>query len=192
MTNFYIYAHIRLDTNEVFYIGKGCNKRAWHQYNRGNHWNNIVNKVGYKVEIIADNLTEDQSIGLEIKTITKYGRKDLSLGKLINQTSGGDGLSGHTRSPETKLKMSKASTGIKKTQEHKDNLWKNRYQYIEAIDNDGKVLGPYKSIKECSQQLFPETKTASCSIGKLIRGVLKSGNGTKTLTYKKYTFRKVV
>ena len=28
-SKFYVYRHIRLDTNEVFYVGKGFGKRAW-------------------------------------------------------------------------------------------------------------------------------------------------------------------
>ena len=43
----YIYKHIRLDTNEVFYIGIGSDntyKRANLKKGRNIYWNNIINK----------------------------------------------------------------------------------------------------------------------------------------------------
>ena len=61
----YIYQHIRLDTNEIFYIGKGTHRkqnykyyRAFDKKRRNNIWNSIVNKTNYKVEILFTNLSE--------------------------------------------------------------------------------------------------------------------------------------
>lgn len=51
MSNICVYQHIRLDTNEVFYIGIGNIKRPYIISNRNIHWKNIVNKVGYKWNI---------------------------------------------------------------------------------------------------------------------------------------------
>lgn len=44
----YLYRHIRLDTNEVFYIGVSCNanyKRAYSKTHRNQFWENIVKKT---------------------------------------------------------------------------------------------------------------------------------------------------
>lgn len=191
MEKYYVYSHIRLDTGDIFYIGKGCNNRAWHKYNRGNHWDNIVNKAGYVVKMVKDNMTEGDSIELEIELISRYGRKDLGLGCLINLTNGGDGLSGHARSLDTKRKMSIAQKGIPKTEKHKANMWMNRYQYIQAVDAHGNAIGVYKSIKECTKQLFPDTKSAKSSISKLMRGIYKNGSGNLMESYKGLTFNKV-
>ena len=70
--NCYLYRHIRLDKNEPFYIGIGTKnsnairfdteyKRAHLKEPRSGFWNNIVNKAGYKVEIVYDNLTVDEA-----------------------------------------------------------------------------------------------------------------------------------
>lgn len=49
--DFYVYRHIRRDTGEVFYIGKGFKNRAYSFLNRNPYWHNIVNKCGFDVEI---------------------------------------------------------------------------------------------------------------------------------------------
>lgn len=49
---FYIYAHYTLDTNEIFYIGKGKGNRLGHKRGRSNLWKNIVNKHGYSKKIL--------------------------------------------------------------------------------------------------------------------------------------------
>ena len=59
----YLYRHIRIDTNEVFYIGIGGGnkyekelsyKRAYSKYDRNKYWKNITNKTNYIVEIILN------------------------------------------------------------------------------------------------------------------------------------------
>ena len=53
-----VYQHIRLDTNTIFYIGIGKNlKRPYSKNYRNNYWHNVVNKAGYKVEILFENQT---------------------------------------------------------------------------------------------------------------------------------------
>jgi hypothetical protein len=90
-----IYRHIRLDTNEVFYIGIGNKKnRAYHKHSRNRHWVNIVNKIPYEVQIIKSGLNWNDACELEKVLISWYGRKDLGLGPLVNMTDGGDGTLG--------------------------------------------------------------------------------------------------
>jgi transposase len=88
---YYIYRHIRLDKNEVFYIGLGKNRRAWCKDGRNIYWKNIAKKSSYEVEVILGNLTREQAIEKEMEFIKLYGRKDLGLGTLCNKTDGGDG-----------------------------------------------------------------------------------------------------
>tara|TARA_R110000782_G_scaffold62250_2_gene128055 strand:+ start:30 stop:650 length:621 start_codon:yes stop_codon:yes gene_type:complete len=85
-----VYKHIRKDTNEVFYIGMGNDIRPYKQYGRNKHWQHIVNSVGYDIEIIAEDLTKQEAIDLEIELILKYGRRDLGTGSLVNLTPGGE------------------------------------------------------------------------------------------------------
>lgn len=112
MNNHYVYRHRRLDTNEIFYIGKGstypahtnsksCKKkysRAFNKKSRNSWWNNISTKTDFVVEIIAIGLIEEEAFELEEFLITLYGRKDLGTGILVNMTSGGEGTCGIIRS----------------------------------------------------------------------------------------------
>ena len=93
----YVYRHIRLDKNEPFYIGIGSDKnfkRAFDRFSRNRHWNFIVNKTEYDVEIFMDNLSWEQACEKEQELISLYGRKDLGKGTLVNLTDGGDGSVG--------------------------------------------------------------------------------------------------
>lgn len=91
-----IYRHIRLDTNEVFYIGIGKERRPYSKHGRNKHWHNIVNKCGYEVQILKTDLTKEDACELESILISYYGRKDLGLGTLVNMTDGGEGVNGIT------------------------------------------------------------------------------------------------
>jgi hypothetical protein len=112
----YVYRHIRLDKNEVFYIGIGNDsnyKRSKIKANRSIYWKNIVNKTSYEIEILLDDLTWEEACLKEKEFIKLYGRKDLELGTLINFTNGGDGTPGIKRSKEYILKMSERQKGEK-------------------------------------------------------------------------------
>lgn len=86
---YYVYSHINPINDEIFYIGKGCDKRAWSKSGRNKFWNNIVNQYGFEVKIIEQGLTSEESNQIEIFFIKKIGRKDLGLGPLVNMTDGG-------------------------------------------------------------------------------------------------------
>lgn len=91
INQYYVYIHTRTDSNKVFYVGKGKGSRAWDNKNRNTHWNNIVRKHGYEVEICQDNLSESDSFLLEMWLIAKFRNEGL---KLCNLTYGGEGQSG--------------------------------------------------------------------------------------------------
>ena len=106
MNNYYVYIYWRLDTNEPFYIGKGKGDRWKDSRKRNKHFKNIVNKCLVAVEIVKDNLTENEALGIECylihELVFKYGysinipnnrsnEKDMHL---VNCTWGGDGTSG--------------------------------------------------------------------------------------------------
>lgn len=85
---YYVYGHLRKDTNDIFYIGKGCGKRAWVKSKRNKYWKNIVNKTDFDVVIIEKGLTEIEAFALEIEKINE-------LKPVANLTSGGEGISGY-------------------------------------------------------------------------------------------------
>lgn len=96
MNKSYVYRHIRLDKNEVFYIGMGTEvrnrskQRAYCRERKNRHWMNIAKSIPYDVEIIVDGLTVDQAMRKEREFISLYGRRDMGKGTLVNLTDGGD------------------------------------------------------------------------------------------------------
>lgn len=107
-----VYRHIRLDTNEPFYVGIGVNAyRATQKAHRNQHWTRIVEKTDYKVDILFDDLTREEAIAKEIEFIALYGRRDLGLGTLVNFTDGGEGHLGHKPSKENLAKRAKSMKG---------------------------------------------------------------------------------
>lgn len=105
---FYVYQHVKADNGEVFYVGKGMGRRAYDSYHRSKYWKKIVAKHGVRVEFVKVDITEPESLALEIATIEKYRQHDF---KIINMTNGGDGTSGYTHTDEHKQMMSLALSG---------------------------------------------------------------------------------
>lgn len=80
-SRYYVYKHIRVDNEEVFYIGKGTHSRAYSRSGRNEGWYLYVNKHPYKVEILQGNLLETEALKLERKLIKYYKR----AGTLVNR-----------------------------------------------------------------------------------------------------------
>lgn len=108
---FVVYKHIRLDTNEVFYIGIGKLSRAYQKGSRNIHWTRIVELAGYRVEIIHEGLTWEEACEYEVKYIKEFGRRDLGTGPLVNMTDGADGKVGYKFSEESKKKIGESNKG---------------------------------------------------------------------------------
>lgn len=119
MNNHYVYFHRKSSDGSVFYVGIGNGRRAYRKSRRSEMWNRFVNKYGLIVDIVDSNLTIDEAKKLEIRYIEEFGRVSNKTGCLVNLTDGGDGRYGYKCSEETKLKMSKAQTGKRHTEETK-------------------------------------------------------------------------
>jgi hypothetical protein len=107
--NYYIYLHIKSTDLKPFYIGKGNGRRCFSKQSRSNHWNNIVNKHGYDIILIEENLTHESAIELEKYWIKRIGRKDLSNGPLVNLTDGGEGTANRPMTEKTKIALSQSN-----------------------------------------------------------------------------------
>jgi hypothetical protein len=106
---FYVYEHIRPDTNSVFYVGKGHARRSTTTNKRSDYWKRIVAKAGgFSVRIVVDNVEEDFAFLVEMERIDQLRRIGA---KLCNMTAGGEGLYGLKHSEETKRKMSASQRG---------------------------------------------------------------------------------
>lgn len=123
-----VYRHRRLDTNEIFYIGIGkSEKRAYEKGKRNKHWKNIVNKCGYTVEVIVNNIDWEEAKEFEKSLIFLYGREDLGTGNLVNKTEGGEGVIGLIRTEEHRRKIIESNTGKKRSKEFIAELKSRRY-----------------------------------------------------------------
>lgn len=109
----YVYRHIRKDTGEIFYIGKGSRKpnnlkdfgRATCRH--GNpRWQHIADKHGFEAEVMILCQTDAEAQEKERFFIALYGRADLKRGPLVNYTDGGDGHAGIIISPSARAKRS--------------------------------------------------------------------------------------
>lgn len=103
---FYVYAHTRNDSGAVFYIGKGCGRRAYVLHGRSSLWTRISSKYGFSVKILKSGLTEDQAFAEEAIAISEHSG-------LCNHTLGGEGISGYAHTEETRRRLSKAHSGRK-------------------------------------------------------------------------------
>lgn len=107
----YVYTHTRLDNNEIFYVGIGSDilgkyLRAFSKERRSKFWKDITKNREYKVDIIYDDLYWIDACKKEIELISKYGRRDLGRGTLVNLTDGGDGVFGYKHTKESLMILS--------------------------------------------------------------------------------------
>ena len=105
---FYTYVHYRVDSNTIFYVGKGKGDRASSASGRNSYWKAVATKHGFEVKILARWHTEAEALDHEVLLISCL--KDMGY-QLTNLTEGGEGASGAKRTSETKKKMSLAHLG---------------------------------------------------------------------------------
>ena len=115
---FYVYEHIRLDTNQVFYVGKGKNRRLQSSFDRNKYWHNVVNKAGFTAVKIVEHKDEELVLLAEIERIDQLKRIGI---KLCNLTNGGEGTSGRVLSAESRSKI-----GVRHSQESYDRALEKR------------------------------------------------------------------
>lgn len=135
MNNFYVYEWYIINTDEVFYVGKGKGKRAKERKNN-KFFIDMCNTHNCDFRIKIDNLTEEKAFEYEKKLIYYY-REYYPEYRLTNQTDGGEGTSGLKHSSEWKEKVSR-------TQKQKWNDENFRNKIITLRNNDG---SPYKSTE---------------------------------------------
>jgi hypothetical protein len=116
VNDFYVYEHLRVDTGEPFYVGKGRRKRAFRSDGRSDFWKRIVQKSGgFTVRFVAKNLSEKIAFELEVKRIAALKR---SGARICNLTAGGEGLSGYVPTEIHKKRISDSKSGKKMKIEH--------------------------------------------------------------------------
>ncbi len=150
---YYVYLHVKLTNGEPFYVGKGIGKRKSSKTDRNRWWNFIVNKHGYDIIILEENLSEEKAIEREIYWIDRIGKASENKGTLVNITNGGEGVSGYKHTDETKKRITETLLGHKRnsgkilTEEHKKNI-----SLSKKGQNAGRINSP-ESLKKTSDKL---------------------------------------
>jgi hypothetical protein len=104
--SYYVYRHIRLDTNTPFYVGKGRNKRSFSKLRRNKIWQGIVENSDFEAEIMVRNLSENDAFEKEKEFIKLYK----SLGYCeANMTNGGKGSDGYTHTKKARKNIGDSS-----------------------------------------------------------------------------------
>lgn len=184
-SDFYVYEHLKADTGEVFYVGKGCRKRARDKDNRSKYWWNIINKHGFEVRYVVKNVEEEFAFFVEQERIDQLRRLGI---KLCNLTNGGEGSSGlvmpqsakdalsrahkgKTIPPEQRKKASESLKKVKRTQEWIKKIVDSRSRAVICVDTGVE----YKSALEAHQQTGTNVK----SIRSACRGDYKTAGGMR-------------
>ena len=120
---YYAYLHIKPEgrLEDIFYVGKGTEKRIALLSRKNRHHTNIVSKYG-KENILVKTLecsTEAAAFELEIGLIKCLKRMGVEL---CNRTDGGDGSQGLLHTDAAKAKMSLVQTGRVHTEETKAKM----------------------------------------------------------------------
>lgn len=133
---YYVYEHLRADTGEVFYVGKGCKDRAETRSGRSEWWKRIDAKYGRTVRYLITGIDEELAHLIECERIAHLRESGVPI---CNITNGGDGvrmpfqkpewnakrsasLKGRVFSPEHTAKISTALKGRGHTDSHKESL----------------------------------------------------------------------
>src|SRR5688572_10502558 len=79
-SNFVVYAHYTLDTNELFYIGEDRLNRAYSKHSRNKYWKHKVQKhSGFTVKVIYSSLSKTRAEILEERLIRKLKHRGIPL-----------------------------------------------------------------------------------------------------------------
>ena len=81
-----VYRHINLDSNKIFYVGIGTEKRAYDYKSRSTAWKAQADISNIETEILFECETRDEAYKKEIEFIQLYGRLDKGTGTLVNRT----------------------------------------------------------------------------------------------------------
>lgn len=120
--DFVLYYHRNMETNEIFYVGIGREKRAYFLHGRNDIWKKYVKKHGKPlIEIYKSSLTFLEAQYLEQRTIRILGRKKYNEGNLVNMTLGGEGTKGEAMSYKRRKAQSIALKGRSQTMDHIEN-----------------------------------------------------------------------
>lgn len=182
MSDYYVYVHYKKSCGTPFYVGKGKGARCTSKHGRNPFWKKVVEKHGVVVKVVQSGIQEWYAFELEKELIALYGLRQDGSGTLVNMTDGGEGISGHVMSSETKSKISKASKQAAESvswRNTKSELFKKNWQSplfreahkkaVAKAHNIPIVRGDGKSYESVIQAAI-ENNTDPSHICKVLKG----------------------
>lgn len=168
---YYLYRHVRLDTNQVFYVGIGTKgrrrkyKRAECTKHRNSFWKRIVSKTKYEIEILFHSDDRTFILEKEKEFIELYGRANLGEGTLCNLTDGGEGNIGVIVSEERRKQISEHTKKMVKSPQFLEMLSKMDYSYLKKkvyqYDLEGNFIQEWESATDAAKQLNLKVRSLS-------------------------------
>lgn len=159
MKRYYVYEHIRIDTNTVFYVGYStiattgliyarAYRTVYNSRSKNGIWEQYVLNIAYTVRIVGEFSSKEEALKEEIRLIQLYGRLDLGTGPLVNQNDGGQGM----LNPSIELKkviIQNKSKSYNKTTIKQGQL---PYSHItHKYDRYGAYIESYNSISTAAE-----------------------------------------
>jgi hypothetical protein len=156
--DFYIYAHRRLDTGEVFYVGKGRARRAWQRQSRSRWWKAIVDKAGFEVEIMATSLSEDEAFKQERSLIAEFRGRATPLCNMTDGGNGGDGsihwsIEGREKTIVRCKIMAEKQRGMPLSDAHREALSRSLKGASKTLEHRKKISASNKGKKLSPEHL---------------------------------------
>lgn len=144
----YVYLHKKLTNDEIFYVGKGTNRRWKRTDERNEYWCRTASKYGWYAEKLMDNLSDDEAYELEELVCETIGYENLT--NIAPAGLGGIGKMKSWNSGLSEIQKLSEETGIPRrtlhnwTKGHKP--WKKNkhrwkvYLKVTELANQGKLL----------------------------------------------------
>lgn len=145
-----VYLHHRADDGLCFYVGMGMPARPHDHTNRSLHWKRVASAHGVITEVVCKGLSFEDAVTMERSYIAHFTNS--CLGKLVNLTSGGEGMPGVKNSDETRQRKSQSAIRLnsdplfrekKKVQLNNARHSVNRLKAIRDKFNDPAFLGEH-------------------------------------------------
>ncbi len=198
---FYVYQYCDPKSEVPFYVGKGCGSRAYkhlteckrlsHGCFDGFFYRKLRKMLSLDtppiIKIVRDQLSEREALDFEVLEIKRIGRRNLNEGPLTNLTNGGEGVSGHIvsnqtkqqmrsrqlgKSPsvETRCRIREARLGAKHTEESKRRMREHSpathyRRAVCAFDSFGNQIYQFDSIKNALKGGFNSSGVSHCLSG---------------------------
>lgn len=135
MREYYVYLYYIIETKEVFYVGKGKGNRST-TGKRNKFCEDMKSTHNWSCKIVESSLTEREAFEREMFYISEYSK----LGRLTNQTLGGEGASGFAHTSKSKEALSKSSKKLWEDKKFRDNqIWHRKNGVYQSAEFKEKI-----------------------------------------------------